>query len=60
MINAFTSQASQEGASPPAVDCLKRQFQQASEQQLENAFIGSDRRRRMRSSVPAQQYFKAG
>jgi predicted small secreted protein len=61
MINAFKQQISSEpGATPQAVDCIVAQFQNASDQQIEDTFTGSNPQAENQLFAPCGKYFKGG
>ena len=60
MIAAFTKQLAAENDPPPAVDCLRRQFQAASDEQLESTFIGDNPQAENQIFGPCAKYFQQG
>jgi hypothetical protein len=61
MVAAFTKQLSSEpGSTPQAVNCIKTQFQAASDQDIEATFTGSDPQAENRLFGPCGKYFKGG
>jgi hypothetical protein len=58
MIAAFSKQLSAEGATPQAVDCITKQFQATSDQDIEAVFVGSDPQAENRLFQPCNKYFK--
>ncbi len=60
-IAAFPAElAKQPGTTPQAVNCLKSQFQAASDQQLESVFVGNDPQAEQQLFGPCGKYFKGG
>jgi hypothetical protein len=60
MIAAFTKQLGAEGNPPQAIDCLKQQFQAASDEQIENTFIGNNPQAENQLFGPCAKFFKQG
>ncbi|MFL5908498.1 MAG: hypothetical protein ACJ75Z_12985 [Solirubrobacterales bacterium] len=61
MIAAFKQQLSAEpGSTPQAVDCVVKQFQAASDEDIEATFTGSDPHAEDRLFGPCGKYFKGG
>ena len=60
MIAAFTAQLQSEGDPPQAIDCLKQQFQAASEDVIEGTFVDSDTQAEQQLFGPCAKYFKQG
>ena len=58
MIAAFTSQPDLQNAPPQAVDCLRTQLQQASDQQIEDTFTSSSSNAGDQIFGPCSKYFK--
>jgi hypothetical protein len=60
MVNAVGSEISQEGGSAQAVNCVKQSFQQASDQTLQDAFVGNNTQAQQQLFGNCQQFFNNG
>jgi hypothetical protein len=58
MIAAFEKQLSSENVPQQGIDCLKQQFQAASDQQIENTFVGSNPQAENQLFGPCAKYFQ--
>jgi hypothetical protein len=58
MIAALEKQLSSENVPQQGIDCLKQQFQAASEQQIENTFVGSNPQAENQLFGPCAKYFQ--
>jgi hypothetical protein len=58
MIAAFEKQLSTENVPQQGIDCLKQQFQSASDQQIEDTFVGSNPQAQNQLFGPCAKYFQ--
>jgi hypothetical protein len=58
MIAAFEKQLSAENVPQQGIDCLKQQFQSASDQQIENTFVGNNPQAENQLFGPCAKYFQ--
>jgi hypothetical protein len=60
IINAVTALGNQQGESAQANNCVKQQFEQASEQTIQSAFVGNDQQAQQQLFGPCQKGSKGG
>jgi Domain of unknown function (DUF4878) len=60
MIASFEKQLAAEKVPQQGIDCLKKQFQAASDQQVEDTFVGNNPQAEDQLFAPCTKYFKQG